>query len=107
RRVKPCISQATTLSTTFVGDLDSYARAGWTAVELWLTKVETYLESHPVSEARRLLDEQGLSPVAASFQGGLLLSRGEERTVHWDHYRRRLAVLQELGVPRLIVAADF
>jgi sugar phosphate isomerase/epimerase len=37
----------------------------------------------------------------------LLLSRGAEREVHWDHFRRRLAILQELGVPLLIVAADF
>jgi sugar phosphate isomerase/epimerase len=105
--VKPCISQATTLSTTFEADLTAYARSGWTAVELWLTKLETYLEAHAVAEARRLLVDQGLSPVAASFQGGLLLSRGEERETHWDHFRRRLAILEELGVPLLVVAADF
>jgi sugar phosphate isomerase/epimerase len=105
--MKPCISQATTLSTTFEDDLSSYARGGWSAIELWLTKLETFLESHPVAEARRLLDAQGLEPVAASFQGGLLLSRGAEREVHWDHFRRRLAILHELGVPLLIIAADF
>ena len=57
--MKPCISQATTLSTPFEADLAAYARGGWTAVELWLTKLETYLESHPVAEARRLLLEEG------------------------------------------------
>jgi 2-keto-myo-inositol isomerase len=105
--VKPCISQATTLSTTFEADLTAYARGGWSAVELWLTKLESYLETHSVAEARALLDAQELDPVAASFQGGLLLSRGVEREVHWDHFRRRLAILQELGVPLMIVAADF
>ena len=105
--MKPCISQATTLSTPFEADLTAYARGGWTAVELWLTKLETYLESHSVAEARRLLDDQGLEPVAASFQGGLLLTRGDEREAHWDHFRRRLSLLQELEVPLLIVAADF
>jgi 2-keto-myo-inositol isomerase len=105
--VKPCISQATTLSTPFEDDLTAYARSGWPAVELWLTKLESYLESHTVAEARGLLNSEGLSPAAASFQGGLLLSRGAEREVHWDHFRRRLAILQELGVPLLVVAADF
>jgi 2-keto-myo-inositol isomerase len=105
--VKPCISQATTLSTTFEADLTAYARGGWPAVELWLTKLESYLESHSVAEARALLDAQELDPVAASFQGGLLLSRGVERELHWDHFRRRLTILQELGVPLMIVAADF
>jgi sugar phosphate isomerase/epimerase len=107
RVLKPCISQATTLSTPFEADLSAYARAGWSAVELWLTKLETYLEAHPVAEARRLLTDEGLGAVAASFQGGLLLSRGGERAAHWEHFRRRLDVLRELGVPLLIVAADF
>lgn len=103
----PCISQATTLSATFEADLSAYARAGWRCVELWLTKLETYLETHSPSEAKTLLDGEGLAAVAAAMQGGLLLSRGLERDAHWDHYRQRLALLQELGVPRLVVAADF
>ena len=37
----------------------------------------------------------------------MLLSRGAEREAHRDHFRRRLAILQELGVPTLVVAADF
>jgi sugar phosphate isomerase/epimerase len=105
--MKPCISQATTLSTPFEDDLEAYSRGGWTAVEIWLTKLETFLERHPVSDARARLEANGLTPAAAAMQGGLLLSRGPEKEVHWDHFRRRLAVLQELAVPTLVVAADF
>jgi sugar phosphate isomerase/epimerase len=105
--MKPCISQATTLSTTFEADLSAYARGGWKAVELWLTKLETFLEAHSLDEVRMLLESEGLRPVAASVQGGLLLSRGLEREAHWEHYRRRLAVLRELQVPTLVLAADF
>jgi sugar phosphate isomerase/epimerase len=105
--MKPCISQATTLSTPFEADLPAYARAGWSAVELWLTKLETYLEAHTVAEAKSLLDGEGLTPAAAAAQGGLLLARGAEREAHWEHFRRRLGLLAELGVPTLVVAADF
>jgi 2-keto-myo-inositol isomerase len=105
--MKPCISQATTLSTPFEVDLPAYSRGGWKAVELWLTKLETFLETHTIAEARAMLDGEGLAPVAASAQGGLLLSRGAEREAHWDHYQRRLATLNELGVPTLLVTADF
>ena len=105
--MKPCISQATTLSTSFEADLTAYSRSGWTAVELWLTKLETFLESHSTAQARGLLEEQGLTPAAAASQGGLLLSRGLERETHWDHFRRRLGALQEIGVPVLIVVPDF
>ncbi|MFO0846897.1 MAG: sugar phosphate isomerase/epimerase, partial [Gemmataceae bacterium] len=51
--------------------------------------------------------DAGLAAAAAAGQGGLLLSRGEERQAHWEHFRRRLDILQGLGVPLLIVAADF
>src|SRR3954453_5830729 len=104
--MKLCISQATTLSTPFEADLSAYARGGWSAIELWLTKLETFLESRPIAEAGRLLDAEGLKAVAAATQGGLLFSQGLQRDAHWDHFRRRLALLQELGVSTLIVAAD-
>ena len=103
----PCISQVTTLSTPFEDDLPAYHQAGYTAVELWLTKLEGYLEGHSVADARALLDENGLRPAAASLQGGLLLARGEKGGAHRDHFRRRLALLEELGVPTLVIGADF
>jgi 2-keto-myo-inositol isomerase len=105
--MKPCISQATTLKNSFDGDLTAYRGGGWTAVELWLTKLETYLESHSPSEALTLFESSGLRPAAAASQGGLLLSHGTERVAHWDHFRRRLELLQELRVPTLIVTPDF
>jgi 2-keto-myo-inositol isomerase len=105
--MRPCISQATTLSTPFEVDVQSYAMAGWSSIELWLTKLETYLRSNSVAEAKTLLESNGIQPVAASSQGGLLLSLGAERSAHYDLFRRRLDILRELGVPTLIVAADF
>jgi sugar phosphate isomerase/epimerase len=105
--MKPCISQATTLSTTFEADLTAYARGGWSAVELWLTKLETYLESHTLDDARALFEQHRLTPVASASQGGLLLARGPEREVHWDHFRKRLDLLRQLQVGVLVVAADF
>ena len=105
--MRPCISQATTLSTPFELDLDAYSRAGWSAVELWFTKLETYLQSHSTDEVKALLAQNQLEAVAASYQGGLLLSRDAERSEHWDLFRRRLEILGQLEVPTLIVAADF
>jgi sugar phosphate isomerase/epimerase len=103
----PCISQATTLGTPFQVDLESFANAGWPAVELWLTKLETYLEAHSIADARTLLETLGIRPLAAASQGGLLLSQGAERAAHWELFCRRLGILGELGVPTLVVAVDF
>lgn len=105
--MEPCISQATTLGTPFEADLPAYGRVGWRAIELWLTKLEEFLRTRPIGEARTMLDGEGLRPVAASFQGGLLLSRGSERAVHWDHFRKRLDLLADLGVPTFVLVPDF
>ena len=103
----PCLSQATTLHSPFEEDLETYARAGWTAIELWLTKLERYLEGHSPAEAKAALDAAGLRAAGAASQGGLLLSQGEERRLHWDHFRRRLDILAELGAGTLVVVPDF
>ena len=99
--------QATTLSTTFEADLTAYARSGWTAMELWLTKLETHLEAHPLAEVQARLADLNLTPAAAATQGGLLLAHGLERETHWESFRRRLDLLGAFTVPVLIVAADF
>lgn len=103
----PCISQVVTLTTPFQEDIPAIARAGWRGVEIWLTKLETFLQSHSLAEARSLLEGEGLPALAASFQGGLLLSEGAARQAHWEHFRQRLGLLHELGVPLLVVAPDF
>lgn len=100
----PCISQVTTLPAAFEDDIPAIARAGWTAIELWLTKLETYLEAgHSLDDARALLADNGLTPMAAAGQGGLLLFRSAST---WDHFLRRLDLLAALAVPTLIIAAD-
>jgi sugar phosphate isomerase/epimerase len=105
--MKPCISQATTLNNAFEADPTVYSRGGWTAVELWLTKLESFLESHSLEEVRAMFERDGVKPVAAASQGGLLLSQGAERAAHWQHYQRRLEYLGELGVETLILSPDF
>ncbi len=37
---------------------------------------------------------------AASYQGGLLLSQGEQRKAHYDHFKRRLDLCQGSASPR-------
>src|SRR5262249_42486845 len=41
------------------------------------------------------------------YQGGLLVSQGEQRKAHFDHFKRRLDICQTLGIPILLVIADF
>ncbi len=105
--MKPCISEATTLSTSFADDVAAYAGAGCPGMEVWLTKLEQHLEKHSADATRRLLEERGLALAAASYQGGLLLSQGEQRRAHFDHFRRRLDLCRAFAIPTLLLTADF
>jgi sugar phosphate isomerase/epimerase len=105
--MRPCISQATTLSAGFEDDVRAYADGGCPAVEVWLTKLEQHLEQHSPDDTRKLLSDRGITLAAAAYQGGLLLSQGEQRQAHFDHFRRRLDVCQFFGIPTLILAPDF
>jgi 2-keto-myo-inositol isomerase len=76
-------------------------------MELWLAKVERFLEAgHSFSEVATLLRDHGLKAPAACAQGNLLLSQGQERQKTLDELRRRLELLQTTDCPVLIVPAE-
>jgi 4-hydroxyphenylpyruvate dioxygenase len=103
----PCVSQATTMSGSFADDVENYPAAGCRAVEVWLTKLEKHLETVSVADTQKALAGRGLTLPAAAYQGGLLLSQGEQRKAHVDHFRRRLELCQAFGIRTLVLAADF
>lgn len=95
------------MPATFAEDVAAYADAGCSAMEVWLTKLETHLEQHSAADTRKLLEDRQMTLAAASYQGGLLLSQGEQRRAHYDHFRRRLDLCQQFGIRTLLVVADF
>ena len=92
---------------TFADDVANYADVGCDAIEVWLTKLENHLEQHSIADTRELLNNRGITLAAAAYQGGLLLSQGEERKAHYDHFRKRLDLCQAFGIRTLLVVADF
>jgi 2-keto-myo-inositol isomerase len=105
--MKPCLSEATTLGSSFADDLAAYADAGFTAMEVWLTKFEQHLEKTPAATTKKLLQDRNMQLAAAAYQGGLLTTTGEQRRVHYDQFQRRLGLCQEFGIGTLVIAADF
>ncbi|MFN4260468.1 MAG: sugar phosphate isomerase/epimerase family protein [Gemmataceae bacterium] len=95
------------MPNTFAEDVKAFADGGCRGMEVWLTKLEQHLETHSVADTRRLLHEHGMTLAAASYQGGLLLSQGEQRKAHFDHFRRRLELCETFDIATLLVAADF
>jgi 2-keto-myo-inositol isomerase len=105
--MKPCISEATTLPCSFAEDVAAYADAACPGMEVWLTKLENHLETHSLADTQKLLQDRHMTLAAAAYQGGLLLSQGEQRRAHFDHFRKRLELCRALGIATLIVVADF
>jgi len=105
--VKLCISEACTMPCSFADDVAAFADAGWQGMEVWLTKLETHLEQQSLADTRKLLDDRNLALAAGAYQGGVLLSQGQQRTAHYDHFRKRLEICQELRIPTMILVADF
>jgi 4-hydroxyphenylpyruvate dioxygenase len=102
-----CVSQATTLAGSFADDLVDYPAAGCRHIEVWLTKLEKHLGDISVASTQAAIREKGIELVAASYQGGLLLSQGEQRAAHFEHFRRRLDICHTFGIKTLNLVADF
>jgi sugar phosphate isomerase/epimerase len=95
------------MTTCFADDVAAFADGGCTAMEVWLTKLEKHLESSTIAATRELVAGRGITLAAASYQGGLLLSEGEQRQAHFDQFKRRLDLCQQMGIKILVVVADF
>ncbi len=103
----PCISQVTTLSSSFANDAEHYPAAGCHAIEVWLTKLEKHLQDVSAENTQKALADRGVKLVAAAYQGGLLLSQGEQRKAHFEHFKRRLDLCQQFDIPTMLLVADF
>ena len=86
--------------------IEDYAAGHVDAVDLWLGHADAFLTERPVTELRETFGRHGITPVAASFQGGLLTSQGEARAEHWKTFEGRLGLCRDLGIPVLVVAGD-
>ena len=102
-----CLSEATTMPASFVEDVDACAAAGCDAIEVWLTKLEKHIAEHSAGETRQWLTDRGVTPVAASYQGGLLLSKARREKPITSTFANGSELCQTLGIGTMLVVADF
>lgn len=102
----PTLAQVCSLPSPFEKDVADYAAGKCSAIEVWLTKLETYLQSHSLDDARQLLADNEMTTPVASYQGGLLASQGEQRKEAWKLFEQRLELCRELRIQTIVVACD-
>jgi 4-hydroxyphenylpyruvate dioxygenase len=104
--MKPAISTVCSLDASLGTILEDYAAGHVDAIDLWLGHADAFLKEYDVAALKDRLAERGIAAIAASFQGGLLISQGDARREHWSHFDTRLALCRDLGIPVLVVAGD-
>jgi 2-keto-myo-inositol isomerase len=108
--MKLCLSSVTILPGTLADDISACAEAGCSYLEVWLTKLESYLQGNGAwatpSAVKQLMADKQVTFAGAAYQGGLLLSQGEARRTSFDHFQKRLALCQEFGIGTLLIVPD-
>ena len=102
----PALSQVCSLNSPFDRDIEDYAAGKCSTIEVWLTKLETYLQTHSLQDVRDWLNRFEMTMPVASYQGGLLASQAEARREAWELFGRRLELCAQLGIGTIVVACD-
>jgi len=91
------------MPATYDQDIAAYSAAGFEAMEIWLAKVDAYLEKgNSLEDARRLMADSGLEPAGACFVS-LTFSGDRQEEESLQTLRRRLEMCQALGARTLVV----
>jgi 2-keto-myo-inositol isomerase len=104
--MRPAIAQVCSLMGPFESDVADYAAGHCLAMEVYWTKIETYIEQHGIPRLKELLLEHGMATPVASFQGGILASQGDARKVAWELFSQRLQYSEALEIETFVVHCD-
>jgi sugar phosphate isomerase/epimerase len=102
----PAVSTVCSLDASLETVLEDYEAGHVDAVDLWLGHADAFLKERSIADLLEAFGRHGITPLAASFQGGILTSQGEARAEHWKTFEGRLELCRGLGIPVLVVAGD-
>src|SRR5262249_15821892 len=103
---QPALAQICSLPSPFEQDLADYSAGACRTIEVWLTKLETYLETHSIDDVRALCKDLNVTLPVAAIQGGVLLRQGHRRREAWTTFERRIQLCKELSIGTIIVSGD-
>ena len=86
--------------------LEGWAKAGITQVEISSAIVEAFLKTDTVAAARRILTDNGLTPVSGTIGGGPLLEPSPDHAAAFDGLKRRLEMFAALGLKKVYTTTN-
>ena len=99
-RMSLAIHTNTSSAAGFRGALEGWAKAGITQVELNAALVDMFLKTDTLAAARRILTDNGLTPVSGAVGGPPLLEPSPDRQEAIDSLKRRLEMFAALGLKK-------
>jgi len=94
------LHQNTSARAGYRASLEGWARAGITQVELAWNVLDAFVKSDSVAAAKRVLTDNGLTPVSASCGVGGLVEPNPDRAVALDALKAQCETLASLGLKR-------
>ena len=93
--------QNTSSGAGYRGSLEGWARAGIRHVELNAGLVDEFLQTDSLAAARRVLTDNGLTPVSGSVGVGNLWEPNPNHATALDNLRQRCEMFAELGLEQV------
>lgn len=93
---------ATSMTSNLQTDVAASAHAGFTALELWAAKVDTFLEGHSVEELKGLLHANNVAPMTFNSIESIAF-RGAEFAQIKARCRQLSQLAQAIGCPSVAV----
>jgi 4-hydroxyphenylpyruvate dioxygenase len=107
RKMSLAIHTNTSSAAGYRGALEGWAKAGITQVEISSAIVDEFLETDTLAAARRILTDNGLTPVSGSAVGvGPILEPSPDHATAFDLLKRRLEMLAALGLKKVYTTTN-
>src|SRR6476659_6612567 len=95
------IHQNTSAAAGYRASLEGWARAGIKNVEITAAQLDAFLKSDSLAAAKRVLTDNGLTPVSAACGVGGLWEPNPNHAVSLDNLKRRCEQFTELGLTHI------
>ena len=105
RRMQLCMHTNTSSGAGYRAALEGWARAGIRNVELNASLIEAFLKSDSLEAAKRILTDNGLTPVHATVPGNLL-EPVPDRAAVLETLKKRLEMLAFLGLKKVYTTTN-
>jgi 2-keto-myo-inositol isomerase len=101
--MKLALNGATTMRADLVSDIRAASAAGFDCLEIWASKLRTFLESNSTAELKSLLDEHRLEPYSINSIERITFRDAEGHARLLEECDEMCRIAASIGCPYLVV----